>query len=396
MLSLKNDVDTVHIDLFKQISTSTQAVSSGELTAIAKKSSSVISNSFTIADQSESVVKVAVKAGYETKTFGGQYKVYQDADDTTFTWQLQRYNDKTSQWENVAGQSGSKYFDKCGNCFYTGKELFSADVKVTEAGQYRVNFTAKSGYCGHPCAQEFDTDVTVTTKTLTDNWSQASNGSTSGNIFTGLDTDTANVDTLGIFAKKLAVSIDGGATFTDVTSSSTVQGLYGKLVINANGDYSYTQTSNTPVTDSFVYKVTAENGETATATLKIGFESTVHGTAYADNVTSNAIQHVLELGAGADSVKFTAFNEFDNHADIWTDFSKVQGDKIDVSSLLSGQTVTDQNISQYISVVQDGSSSVIRVDLDGSGTQYNAKDLVVLQNQQLNLDDLLQSHSILY
>ncbi|WP_010116921.1 BapA/Bap/LapF family large adhesin [Acinetobacter sp. P8-3-8] len=395
MLSLKNDVDTVHIDLFKQINTSTQAVTSGELTATYNKSSSVVSSSFTVASQSESVVKVAVKGGYEKNIFG-QYKVYQDADDTTFTWQLQRYNSKTSQWENVAGQSGSKYFDKCGNCVYTGNELFSANVNITEAGKYRVNFTAKSGYCGHPCAQEFDTDVTVTTKTLTDQWSQASNGSTSGNIFTGLDTDSANVDTLGIFAKKLAVSIDGGATFTDVTSSSTVQGLYGKLVINANGDYSYTQTSNTPATDNFVYKVTAENGETATATLKIGFESTVHGTAYADNVTSDAIQQVLELGAGADSVKFTAFNEFDNHADIWTDFSKVQGDKIDVSSLLSGQAVTDQNISQYISVVQDGSSSVIRVDLDGSGTQYTAKDLVVLQNQQLNLDDLLQSHSILY
>ena len=396
MLSLKNDVDTVQIDMYKQVSTSNQAVNSGYLKASYNKSSSVLSDTFTVADQSQSTVKVAIKAGYETNIFGGQYKVYQDADDTTFTWQLQRYNDKTSQWENVVGQSGSKYFDKCGNCFYTGKELFSADVNVTQAGKYRVNFTSKTGYCGKSSAQEFDTDVTVTTKTLTDNWSQASSGSTSGNIFTGVGTDTATADTLGIFAKKLAVSIDGGATFTDVTSSSTVQGLYGKLAINANGDYTYTQTSNTPATDNFVYKVTAANGETATATLKVGFESTVHGSAYADSVTSNAIQHVLELGAGADSVKFTAFNDFEGHADIWTDFSKAQGDKIDVSSLLSGQTVTDQNISQYISVVQDGSSSVIRVDLDGSGTQYNAKDLVVLQNQQLNLDDLLQNHSILY
>ncbi|WP_106408079.1 BapA/Bap/LapF family large adhesin, partial [Acinetobacter piscicola] len=395
MLSLKNDVDTVHIDMYKQVNTSTQAVNSSELTATYNKSSSVVSSSFTVASQSESVVKVAVKGGYEKNIFG-QYKVYQDADDTTFTWQLQRYNSKTSQWENVAGQSGSKYFDKCGNCVYTGNELFSANVNVTEAGKYRVNFTAKTGYYGVCSTQEFDTDVTVTTKTVTDQWSQSSNGSTSGNIFTGVGTDSANVDTLGIFAKKLAVSVDGGATFTDVTSSSTVQGLYGKLAINANGDYTYTQTSNTPVTDNFVYKVTAANGETATATLKVGFESTVHGTAYADNVTSNAIEQVLELGAGADTVKFTAFNDFDNQIDLWTDFSKAQGDKIDVSSLLSGQTVTDQNISQYISVVQDGSSSVIRVDLDGSGTQYNAKDLVILQNQQLNLDDLLQSHSILY
>jgi len=49
-----------------------------------------------------------------------------------------------------------------------------------------------------------------------------------------------------------------------------------------------------------------------------------------------------------------------------------------------------------VSVSQDGSATIVKVDLDGKGTQYVAKDLVILQNQHLSLDDLLQSHSILY
>jgi len=396
-LNLKNDVDTVHIDIYKQTSISTKAVNSGELVATTNKASAVASNTFTVGDKSESTIKVSVKAGFDTTWTGAKISSWQDASDTTFVWQLQRYNDKTGQWENVAGQSGSKTYNKYCNVLRTGTELFSADVKATEPGQYRVNFSTKTGSFGGFGGQEFDTNVTVTTKTLTDNWAQNENGTTSGNIFTGVGTDSALVDSLGIFAKKLSISVDGGATFTDVTSSSTVQGLYGKLAINANGDYTYTQTSNTLASDNFIYKVTTANGEFATASLKIGFESTIHGTAQADTIAlSDAIKNVLTLGAGSDIIKYSVLNEHKDAADIWTDFSKAEGDKIDVSQLLSGQSVNAGNISNYLSVSQNGNATVVKIDQDGTGTQYAPKELIILQNNHLSLDDLLQGGHIIY
>ena len=399
-LSLFNDVDTVHVDVYRNTKTTTDNVNSGELALTRNGSSAVTSSVFTIGQNSESTINVSIKAAYDQANyFGTRHATYQDADDTTFNWQLQKLNPATGQWENVANASGSQYFNQYTHSAYTGCTILSATIdNVTAPGQYRVNFTSKTGSQNwNYGAQEFDTDVTVTTKQVTDSWSQATTGSTSGNIFSGVGTDTAKVDSLGLLGHKLSISVDGGKTFVDVSASGTaVQGTSGKLVINSKGDYSYVQTNGAPVEDTFVYKITTNTGEVATATLNIGFESTIHGTQYADSVVSGAIQHVLELGAGADTVKFTAFNQFDDRADIWSDFSKAEGDKLDVSALLSGSGANAGNIKDYLSVVQDGNATVVKIDVDGKGGQHVAQDLVILENNKLSVDDLLQGNVILY
>ena len=398
LLKLFDDQDTVSLNVYKSTQTSSSAVNSGELVAYYKKASVVTSDTFTIGtDKIDSSIKVAVKAGYDKGYSGTQYTAYQDADDTTFNWQLQKYNNVTKAWEDVAGAAGSKYFNSYTSSIKTGTELFNADINnITQPGDYRVNFKADTGTGGWFSNQEFATNVTITSKAATDNWYQESYGKTSGNIFTGVSVETASIDKLGL-GNKLSISTDGGVTFKDVTTAGiTVQGQSGSLIIKADGSYDYTQTASSVTSENFIYKVTTNAGEVATAKLAIAFESFVHGTTGTDTFTSDSLLHVLTLGAGADTVKFTAFNSYEAHPDIWTDFSKAEGDKINVSSLLSGHGVNSSNISQYVTIQQSGKDAVVKIDLDGSGTQYTAKNLVILENTTTSLDELLKGNNIVF
>ena len=389
-LKLYNDVDTVKSSLAH--TTLSSSVSSGSISTSYNKSVATNSNTFNIENNADSTIKVAFKAAFAKSIFGNStYSTTQDPDDTTFKWQLQKFNSATNQWENVTSASGSKYISSS-SCYTSGTDIVNAEIKVSEAGQYRVNFSTKTGYCGWTSA--YDTTVQVTTTNL-DQWQVNDSSNASGNIFNGVGVETAAADVLGL-GGKLSISTDGGVTFKDVSATGlTVNGANGSLAIKADGSYTYTQTGSKVTTEDFVYKVVTSTGESATAHLTIGSEVTVKGTAAAETFTSDSLVHVLELGAGADTVKFTALNNSE-HGDIWADFSKVEGDKIDVSSLLSGKGVNATNISQYITIEQSGKDSVVKIDLDGKGTQYAPKELVILENNTTSLDELLKGNHIVF
>ncbi len=390
-LKLFNDFDKVTSDFYH--TTSQSSVSSGAISTSYNKSASTTSNTFNIDNNAESTIKVAFKAAYAKGFFGGTTSTTQDPDDTTFKWQLQKFNKATNQWENVTGASGSKYISTSfSNSVYSGNDVVSAEFKVTDAGQYRVSFSTTTGWNGWSAS--YDTSVQVTTTNLNE-WYSDSYGTATGNIFNGVGVETASVDTLGI-GSKLSISKDGGVTFETVTASgNTIQGVNGVLTIQADGSYTYEQSGDKYVTEDFVYKVTNSNGETATAHLNIGYEHTIHGTAASEVYTADSMLQVLQMGAGADTVKFSALNSSE-HGDIWSDFSKAEGDKIDVSSLLSGKGVTASNISQYVTVEQNGKDSIVKIDLDGKGTQYAPKELVILENNTTTLDELLKGNHIVF
>ena len=390
-LKLYNDVDTVLSNVYH--TTSQSSVSSGTINSGFNKTASTTSNTFNIDNNAESTIKVSFKAAYAKGFFGGTYSTTQDPDDTTFKWQLQKFNKSTNQWENVTNASGSKYFaSSFSNSVNSGADIVNAEFKVSDAGQYRVSFSTSTGYGGW--TSSYDTSVQVTTTDL-NSWYLDSFGTATGNIFTGAGVETASSDTLGI-GSKLSISTDGGVTFKDVsTSGITVQGVNGTLTIKADGSYAYKQGDYKYTTEDFIYKVINSNGETATAHLNIGYEHTIHGTAASETYTVSDLVQVLQMGAGADTVKFATLNS-GTHGDIWSDFSKSEGDKIDVSSLLSGKGVTASNISQYVTVEQSGKDSIVKIDLDGKGTQYAPKELVILENNTTTLDELLKANNIVY
>ena len=385
MLQLNHDSDFVVSSVSQSTAVTTVNVDSGLLSAQSYKIASINSNTFTVGNTGETSIKVDFKSAMGC---------YSDPSKTTFNWQLQKYNAQTGQWVSVSGVSGSKSYGFVGSVS-SGVTVFEQTVKVTDAGQYRVNFQTSGGlYSSSFLAQTFDTNVTVQT-TSPDKWNVDNSGVATGNIFTGEGVDTSDKDSLG-FGKKLSVSTDGGFTFKDVsTTGLTLAGKYGSLVMKTDGSYVYTQAKGAAGSEDFVYKVTTGNGETQTAHLEINSEYNVKGFAGNDVFTADQIFHVLEMGAGADTVKFTSLNTIDQ-GDYWTDFSKSQGDKIDVSTLLSNKNVTAANIGEYVTVEQKGTDTVIKIDLDAKGTQYEAKELVVLQNTNATLDDLLKGNHLVF
>ena len=385
MLQLNNDSDFVIGSVKQSTAVESTNVESGVLSAQSYKVASINSNTFTVGNTGETSVKVDFKSAYGC---------YSDPSRTTFNWQLQKYNAQTGQWVNVSGASGSKSYGFVSS-LSSGTTVFEQTVKVTDAGQYRVNFQTNGGlYSSSFLAQSFDTNVTVQT-TSPDKWYLENYSTATGNIFTGEGVDTVSKDTLG-FGKKLSVSTDGGVTFTDVpTTGVALNGKYGSLSIKADGSYTYSQTKGSVGAEDFVYKVTTGNGETQTAHLEINYQYNVKGSAGNDVFGADQILHILEMGTGADTVKFTSLNIVDQ-GDYWSDFSKAQGDKIDVSTLLSNKGVTASNISEYLTVEQKGSDTVVKIDLDAKGTQYEAKELVILQNTNTTLDELLKGNHLVF
>jgi large repetitive protein len=96
-----------------------------------------------------------------------------------------------------------------------------------------------------------------------------------GNVMTGIDTTSgsAGADTVGADDAQLtAVSGAGGSDDTfDSDGNLIVEGEYGTLTIDAEGNYTYVLSEDAPggSVDEFVYTLTDGDGDTVTATLTI-------------------------------------------------------------------------------------------------------------------------------
>ena len=75
----------------------------------------------------------------------------------------------------------------------------------------------------------------------------------------------------------------------------------------------------------------------------------------------------LTGGAGADIFTFTAT---DGVSDTVTDFNRVQGDKLDISDLLTCFDPFTDDITQFVRIDSIGTGSVLFVDADGGGDSF--------------------------
>ncbi|WP_104510389.1 BapA/Bap/LapF family large adhesin [Acinetobacter indicus] len=231
-----------------------------------------------------------------------------------------------------------------------------------EAGQYRfeLNYTRGAGIAGN---------VTVSTGVTTihlDDFIATPIDSVVGNVYT--DDDGAGTDILASIYTDLFVSTDGGVTWTQVTSTGTdFVGNHGTLSIKSDGSYTYNVTDSGlagGASDEFTYKLVAPNGG-------------------ADTVIFDLLDNADALGG--------------NGHDTWTDFNLAEGDKIDITELLAGQTVDGDNIGQFVTVTQVGNDTVISIYRDGTAsTSYNPTELLTLQNTNTTLQDLLDNNQLLF
>ncbi|MGE4313608.1 MAG: DUF5801 repeats-in-toxin domain-containing protein, partial [Pseudobdellovibrionaceae bacterium] len=88
------------------------------------------------------------------------------------------------------------------------------------------------------------------------------------NVATGnvLTNDTSGFDDN---AGVQSVSFNGTTVNVPAVGTATINGTYGTLVISANGDYTYTRTSDLNGADNFTYVMHDNDGDTATANLYV-------------------------------------------------------------------------------------------------------------------------------
>jgi VCBS repeat-containing protein len=155
------------------------------------------------------------------------------------------------------------------------------------------------------------------------------NPTTSGNVLT---TTPHTGAPSGTFSDSADTDVDNGTTLTVTgisggTVGSTVNGLHGTLVINADGTYTYTlNASDTTVNalgagqttfDLFTYTISDGNGGTDTATLTV----TIFGVNDAPDANDDS-NWVLDVTTGANP---TAGGTSSRPAALWRAFGKLLG-----------------------------------------------------------------------
>ncbi|MEH0875418.1 Ig-like domain-containing protein [Pectobacterium cacticida] len=283
----------------------------------------------------------------------------------------------------------------------------SSDVELA-AGDYTLNIEGSVG----PLSVS---TITITasvagTSVQLDNFQTAANvADVEGNIFDGSGSENNAADQLVSVETALSITdVNGTVTTLDpyVTSdaTATVAGHYGVLTLNIDGSYRYALNDNVALEDiiqkeTFDYTLTADNGETANATLTIDLALQVNGTRHDDIATSSAYDDTFSLGAGADTLIFNLLDDADttggNGSDSWTDFSLAEGDRIDISQLLQGWDGSAANAGDWISVESVNGNTVISIDRDGQGSAFSSTELITLQSTQITLDELLENNAII-
>lgn len=95
-------------------------------------------------------------------------------------------------------------------------------------------------------------------------------------------------------------------------------------------------------------------------------------------------------GTGVDVFKWTAEDIHTpgvTFTDTITDFSRTDGDKLDLSAVLSGDT--NDNLSNYLTFSASGNNVVISVHAEGNPTA-NADMTIILEGQSNDLVSLQQ------
>jgi VCBS repeat-containing protein len=140
---------------------------------------------------------------------------------------------------------------------------------------FTVTVTDKDGDAANGTLSVNIVDDVPTAKNDTDTVDNATNTAT-GNVVTGANTTSgaAGADVKGADGATVTGLVGSKGSDTDASNGLEVQGTYGKLVMNADGTYTYTRDAGTPggASESFTYTLTDGDGDTSTATLTVGIQ----------------------------------------------------------------------------------------------------------------------------
>ena len=104
---------------------------------------------------------------------------------------------------------------------------------------------------------------------------------------------------------------------------------------------------------------------------------------------------ILYGGLGADTFQFEAATAFAS-VDKINDFNTGQGDKLDISAILTGYDPFTSLIHDFVSLTTSGGNTTVLVDRDGTGTAYAAQAVATLTGVTgLDVDNMLSNGNLI-
>jgi serralysin len=106
-------------------------------------------------------------------------------------------------------------------------------------------------------------------------------------------------------------------------------------------------------------------------------DNIINGGAGNDTLIGGLGDDVLTGGSGADVSVFLGSLGSIDHV---TDFNLAQGDKIDIKDLLVGYDPLTKAITDFVEFTTSGSSTIVKVDVDGTETGSTWQQIAILDN----------------
>ncbi|MFK3940268.1 BapA/Bap/LapF family large adhesin [Pseudomonas monteilii] len=180
----------------------------------------------------------------------------------TYTLQVK---DASGVWQTI-GTTGSGGLLDLQLLSSTGVRISAGTL---QAGEYRLNFVSNSVSVITNIESNLRLDVTSLTQ-----FQGTAGAAITGNVITDLGTDgTADITGPDNGA---VLRVQSGSTYVNAGTGTVVQGLYGTLTLDGQGNYSYRATgtaSSVGKVDVFNYQLVHPNGLSDTATLYVRIDS---------------------------------------------------------------------------------------------------------------------------
>ncbi|MCB1783710.1 MAG: type I secretion C-terminal target domain-containing protein [Alphaproteobacteria bacterium] len=145
----------------------------------------------------------------------------------------------------------------------------------------------------------------------------------------------------------------------------------------------------------------AEETVTSGGDTRTGGDDRLEGGAGDDVLFGQEGDDVLIGGAGDDDLyggsgaDMFVFNVLTDGSDTVYDFNAAEGDKLDLSAVLTGYNALVDAIADFVVVTEVSGNSLISVDLDGLGGAYAPTHLVTLEGVTgLNLDTAIKTDTV--
>lgn len=115
-----------------------------------------------------------------------------------------------------------------------------------------------------------------------------------------------------------------------------------------------------------------------------------------DELYAGAGRDLLRGGEGADLFSFTK-NTIATQKDVVRDFNVGEGDRLDISKLLTDYDPLQDSINAFVKLTKSGSNTLLSIDSDGTGTADKMHGVILLEKTALagSLQDLIDHHQLI-